>query len=111
MTNVFVAIYTTFADIKNAKRFGKKIIEKRLGACVNIISNVLSIYRWEGSIEEELEILVWLKTRENLVPKVEAMLKDMHSYDTPAFVVYKIHTGSEEYLKWLADETDTSNIN
>ncbi len=102
---MFVAIYTTFADIENAKLFGREVIEKRLGACVNIIPNVISIYRWNEEIEVEPEIIVWLKTREKLVTKVESLLKEIHSYETPAFAVYKIHTGSEEYLKWLGEET------
>ncbi len=107
---MFVAIYTTFPTLEEAKQFGWTVIEKRLGACVNIISDVISFYRWKETIEEENEFIVWLKTRETLVENVEKLLKSVHSYETPAFVVYKIHTGSEEYLNWLSEETEKSNI-
>ena len=49
---MFVAVYTTFASIDNAKTFGRRIVEERLGACVNIIPNIVSIYRWKEIIEE-----------------------------------------------------------
>ena len=108
---MFVAIYTTFPTLKEASLFSRKAIEERLGACANIISGVKSIYRWNETIEEEEEVIVWLKTRESLVKSVEILLKSVHPYDTPAFVVYKIHTGSEEYLQWIKKETTKLNIN
>ena len=102
---VFVAVYTTFPNLEEARHFSKKVIEERLGACANIISHVRSIYRWKETIEEKDEVIVWLKTRESLIENVKELLKSVHSYDTPAFAVYKIHTGSEEYLRWLREET------
>ncbi len=107
---MFVAVYTTFASIEDAKAFGRKIVEERLGACVNILPNIISIYRWKENIEEEPEVVVWMKTREVLVQKVKTVLKSIHPYDLPAFAVYKIDTGSEEYLQWLSEETMPLNI-
>ena len=107
---MYTAIYTTFSTLEEATKFGRNVIEERLGACVNIIPDVISIYRWKENIEEEKEYIVWLKTRESLVERVEELLKLVHSYETPAFAVYKIHSGSEEYLRWLGEETLNSNI-
>ncbi|MHA1976404.1 MAG: divalent-cation tolerance protein CutA [Candidatus Hodarchaeales archaeon] len=111
MNVMYSAIYTTFPTLEQAKKFGRQVIEERLGACVNIISDVTSIYRWKESIEEEKEFIVWLKTRDSLVNRVEKLLKSIHSYEIPAFAVYKIHSGSEKYLQWLSEETADSNIN
>ncbi len=111
MNVLFVAVYTTFPNLEDAKHFGIRVIEEHLAACVNIISDVRSIYRWKETIEEENEVIVWVKTRESLVETLEKLLKSVHSYETPAFAVYKIHTGSEEYLQWLRETTAKLNIN
>ena len=104
---MFVAIYTTFPNDQEARKLGKKLVEERLAACVNILPNITSIYRWNGKIEEDQEVIVWIKTKETLIEEVRKILKKVHSYDVPAFVVYKILTGSEEYLKWMEAETSS----
>lgn len=102
---MFVAIYTTFPNLEKAKVFGRLLVVDRLAACVNIFPNITSIYRWNGKIEEDQEVIVWLKTRETLIEEVHEKLIKIHSYEVPAFVVYKILTGSEEYLQWIKTET------
>jgi periplasmic divalent cation tolerance protein len=102
---MFVAIYTTFSNLEIAKKYARILIDNRLSACVNLIPNILSIYRWDGKTEESQEYIVWIKTRESLIEKVYSKLKEIHSYDVPAFAVYRISSGSEEYLQWIKDET------
>ncbi|MHA1966857.1 MAG: divalent-cation tolerance protein CutA [Candidatus Hodarchaeales archaeon] len=92
---MFVAVYTTFSDFEEAKMIARMLIERKFVACVNLIPNMLSVYSWKGKIEESNEIIMWCKTREELV----------HSYDLPAFAVYPIKSGSEPYLKWIIDST------
>ncbi|UCG89735.1 MAG: divalent-cation tolerance protein CutA [Candidatus Heimdallarchaeota archaeon] len=108
---MFVAIYTTFDSLKEAKAFGHLLIEKKLAACVNLIHDVHSIYRWKGKIEEATEIILWCKTQDSLIEEIQAMIQESHPYDLPAFVVYPIHSGSEAYLKWIAEETQPLDIN
>ncbi|MFX1286228.1 MAG: divalent-cation tolerance protein CutA [Promethearchaeota archaeon] len=108
---MFVAIYTTFDSLEEAKAFGHLLIEKKLVACVNLIHNVHSIYRWKGNIEEATEIILWSKTQDFLIEKIQTIFQESHSYDLPAFVVYPIHSGSEAYLKWISGETRPLNIN
>jgi len=102
---MYVAIYTTFPDQKSAKKFGKLIVDSKLSACINIIPNITSIYKWNGKTEESQECIVWIKTRKSLIKDVYGKLKEIHSYDVPAFVVYRVSSGSEEYLQWIKDET------
>jgi periplasmic divalent cation tolerance protein len=102
---MYVAIYTTFESLKEAKEFSHLLLEKKLAACVNLIKDVHSIYRWKGKIEEATEIIVWCKTQDFLIDKIHSLIQEFHSYDLPAFVVYPIHSGSENYLKWITEET------
>lgn len=107
---MFVAVYTTFGNLNEAKKIGRLLVERELVACVNLIPNVISIYRWEGKVEEATEIILWCKTQDFLIDKIQKMIQELHSYDLPAFVVYPIHSGSEEYLNWLSEETQSLHI-
>ena len=102
---MFVAIYTTFPNQKRAVEFGRLLVNSRLSACTNIIPNIKSIYKWNGKIEESQECIVWIKTRESLINNVYNKLKEIHPYTVPAFVVYRVSSGSEEYLEWIKSET------
>ncbi len=102
---MYVAIYSTFSSLEDAKDFGRLLIEEKLVACVNIIRDVHSIYRWNGKIEEATEVILWCKTEDFLIEKIQSMIKKTHPYSLPAFVVYPIHSGSEKYLKWISEET------
>ncbi|MHA2223823.1 MAG: divalent-cation tolerance protein CutA [Candidatus Hodarchaeales archaeon] len=108
---MFVAIYTTFEKIEDARKIALLLIEEKLVACVNLIPNVHSIYPWKGQIEETTEIIFWCKTQDFLADNIQLLIQEAHPYDLPAFVVYPIHSGSEAYLKWISDETQTSQIN
>ncbi len=107
---MIVAIYTTFEDLNEAKKVGCLLVEKKLAACVNLIPNVISIYRWEEKVVEATEIILWCKTQEFLIDKIQNIIQELHSYSLPAFVVYPIHSGSEKYLKWLSEETQPLHI-
>lgn len=98
---MYVAIYTTISSLEDAKHLGHLLVEKKLVACVNIIPNILSIYHWKGQVEEEPEIILWCKTQEALIQKVKSEILKSHPYELPAFAVYPIHSGSEEYLQWI----------
>ena len=111
MNDLYCGIYTTFSNYGEAKEFGNQILKEKLAACVNIIPGVTSIYRWKGQIMEEEELIMWIKTRESLIEDIKKTLSKNHSYELPAFVVYKIKSGSKEYLQWLYDETRNLDIN
>jgi periplasmic divalent cation tolerance protein len=90
--------------MREARRIGNAVVEKRLAACVNILSGVSqSIYRWKESVENAKEILMVIKTTEKRLPELEREVKRLHSYDVPEFVVLPIVAGSREYLGWLEE--------
>ena len=100
----FSDIYVTASDLNEAKRIARIIIGERLGACANIYP-IISIYRWHGGIEEEGEHALVIKTRTELVNKATARIRGLHSYETPCIVSFKINTGDQSYLDWIAQET------
>jgi len=104
---MYVAIYTTFDSLEEAKEFSRRLLEKKLAACVNLIEDVHSLYRWKGKIEEATEIILWCKTQDFLIDKIRSFIQESHSYDLPAFVVYPIHSGSEKYLNWITEGTQS----
>ncbi len=101
-----VLLYTTYPSVVEAGRAGRKLVEARLAACVNVIPGMHSVYRWQGKIEEADEAVMIIKTRTSLAEKVTAAVKVDHAYDTPALLVLPILGGSEPYIEWIMEETE-----
>ncbi|MBU0571657.1 MAG: divalent-cation tolerance protein CutA [Candidatus Omnitrophica bacterium] len=99
-------VYITTKDKTEAEMIGKVLIESKLAACVNIIDGMKSIYRWEGKIEEGNEVILIAKTKDTLVPELTEKVKSVHSYSCPCVVALPITGGNDEYLGWIASETD-----
>jgi periplasmic divalent cation tolerance protein len=101
-----VFVYTTWPSAVEAEQAGRALVERRLAACVNILPNMVSIYRWEGKVERADEAVMIVKTRASLADDVEAAVKGLHSYTTPAIVVMPVEAVERNYLGWLLAETD-----
>jgi periplasmic divalent cation tolerance protein len=101
----YISVYIVAADLAEAKRIGEALVDERLAACVNILSAVESVYRWQGKVEHAAEVALIAKTRETLFERVAARVKALHSYDTPAVVAWEIAFGDAAYLDWIAAET------
>jgi len=94
---------------EQATRIATIVVERRLAACVNVLSApVKSFYRWKGKLENAREILLIIKTTESRLVPLEYLVKELHSYDMPEFVVVSVKGGSKEYLKWLDESTSTT---
>jgi periplasmic divalent cation tolerance protein len=98
-------IITTTASVEDARRIAEALVERRLAACVQIFGPIESIYRWEGKIENATEFQCWIKTREELYPRVELAIRELHTYDVPEVLALPVVQGSSAYLDWLARET------
>ena len=96
-------VMTTAASSEEAARLGRTLVEERLAACATLVPAGQSIYRWQGQIETSQETLLLLKTAADHLPALEARLHELHSYQTPEFVVLAIESGSQAYLAWLED--------
>ena len=96
----------TASSMEEARKIGRHVVENKIAACANLISNINSIYRWKGKIEEDAEILLLIKTVEEKADEVIAAIEKIHSYDTPECIGFKIDKGSKKYLKWLDTATN-----
>lgn len=100
-----VAIYTTIDDIKLARRIAQTLTEEQLVACVNIIPNIESVYRWKGKIENSNEIILIVKTVDQNVKKTIQRIKQLHKYELPDIIVLPIIGGLKDYLDYISTET------
>jgi periplasmic divalent cation tolerance protein len=106
-TSIRLAL-TTASNPGAASRLARSLVEERLAACVTVLPGATSIYRWKGQVEVADEVVLLLKTTEEQLPELEKRLKELHSYETPEFLVLKVEGGSEEYLSWLASAVGVS---
>jgi periplasmic divalent cation tolerance protein len=100
-----VAVYVTFPDMAAAEAIGGEIVEAGLAACINILPQMRSIYRWKGGISRDDEVVGIFKTRQGRADEVVAAIEARHPYETPAIVVLPIAGGGSRYLAWIVDET------
>ena len=94
-------VLTTTANPEEATQLGRALVEERLAACATLIPAVQSIYRWQGQIESATETLLLLKIGPDQLAALEARLHELHSYQTPEFLVLGVEAASQPYLDWL----------
>jgi len=82
-------------------------VEERLAGCVNIVMPIRSIYRWQGKIEDETEVLLIVKTQKELFAHLKTRVKELHSYAVPEVIALPVVDGSEDYLNWLEEVTSS----
>jgi periplasmic divalent cation tolerance protein len=90
-------IYMTAGNEAEAHKIGEALVESRLAACVNILANMKSIYRWQEVIQREAEVVLIAKTTDDLVSRLVDKVKSLHSYDCPCIVSLPI-------LDWIQTE-------
>jgi periplasmic divalent cation tolerance protein len=105
MTECIVA-YVTAPGEEEAEKIARDLVENRLAACVNIVKNMRSIYRWQGKVEDEAEVLLIIKTRRALFGRLVEKVKQLHDYSVPEIIALPVVEGSRDYLKWLGEETN-----
>lgn len=98
-------VLTTAGSPEEAEKIARALVERRLAACVNIVPQIQSIYRWKDKIEQETEWLLIIKTKTNLFESVADAIKELHSYELPECVMLELSSGSERYLNWIRENT------
>ena len=102
MTNKRLVL-STAGTKEEAHKIAHALVERRLAACVNIVPQVESVYRWQGKVESAEEFLLLIKTSAERFAEVSAALGELHSYEVPECVSVAMEDGSAEYLQWLAE--------
>jgi periplasmic divalent cation tolerance protein len=100
-----VVVFITAATSDEAQSISDILISRRKAACVNIISQVHSIFWWQGKIEYADEAMLIVKTKAALLEELIDLVKKNHSYDVPEIIALPIIGGNRDYLQWLGDET------
>jgi periplasmic divalent cation tolerance protein len=96
-------VLTTAGSEEEARKIARTLLDRRLAACVNILPQIESIYRWQGNVDEGREWLLLIKTSSLLFHVVRDAIRELHSYDLPECIAVNIENGSAEYLQWLGD--------
>ena len=96
-------VLVTGPDRPTLEALGRRVVEERLAACVNVLGGLRSIYRWRGAVEEADEALAVMKTTGSRLEALRERVLALHPYDTPEFVALAVDGGSEDYLRWIED--------
>jgi periplasmic divalent cation tolerance protein len=99
-------VLTTAGSQEEAQRIAHHLVEGRLAACVNIVPQIASIYRWQGKIEEAHESLLVIKTTAAAFEDVRQAIAKLHSYDLPECICLTVEDGSASYLTWIGESVD-----
>lgn len=97
---------TNMPDMPSAQALARMLVDARLAACVNILPAVHSVYRWQGAIEEAMEVTLLIKTTQRRYPQLQRAILASHPYDLPEVIAWPLSEGHLPYLHWVAAETE-----
>ena len=96
-------VLSTAGSEEEARKIAQHLVEHKLAACVNIVPQIESIYRWQGKVESSREWLLVIKTTAARFADVQKAIRELHSYDLPECIAIAIDDGSADYLQWIGD--------
>jgi periplasmic divalent cation tolerance protein len=102
MTDIRI-VFTTAGSEEEAQKIAHHLVESRMAACINIVPQIASVYRWQGKVEETREWLLLIKTTADGSEKIREAIAELHSYELPECVCLTVEDGSANYLQWIAD--------
>ena len=97
-----IIVFMTAGSVDEANRLADMLVDKRLAACVQIMPEMESVYRWQGKVERQREVLLVAKTLSSKFAELEREVVKLHSYETPEIVAFPLTAGSAPYLEWLS---------
>jgi periplasmic divalent cation tolerance protein len=98
-------VITNMPDRESAARLARALVDKRLAACINILSPCRSLYRWKGAVENAEEFPMLIKTSRNRYPELEAAIRAGHPYELPEIIAVPLAAGLPAYIEWVEAET------
>ena len=102
---MFSIIYITAANLEEAQKIGKTLVDEHLAACANIFP-IQSIFRWKDKIDEANEFGMIVKTKSKKIKEIEQRVKELHSYEIPCVVSFRMDEGSDDYLEWIEESVE-----
>ena len=98
-------VLVTAPNVEVARFLARSLVESRLAACVNVVPAIHSLYRWEGEVQEDEEVLLVVKTRADRGDALTSRIRDLHPYAVPEVLALPAVGGSEPYLRWVCEES------
>jgi periplasmic divalent cation tolerance protein len=105
-----IVVLNTCASAEEAERLARSLVDRRLAACVTVITPVRSFYRWNGAVTDAVEWLLVIKTSRPLFAGLRAALESAHSYEVPEILALPVIEGSANYLSWIDGELQSADI-
>ena len=99
-----VVVLTTMPDEASATTLAARLVEERAIACANVVPGITSVYRWEGEVQRDAEVLVVMKTTKPAAEALHVRIDQLHPYDVPEVLVLPVAAGHAAYLDWVAGE-------
>ncbi|MDD5541884.1 MAG: divalent-cation tolerance protein CutA [Acidobacteriia bacterium] len=96
-----IIVFVTAGKITEAKRIARRLVEKRLAACVSVIPKITSVYTWKNRVETQEECLLLIKTRRQRFDELRQCIESLHSYEVPEIIAAPIVEGAANYLNWI----------
>jgi periplasmic divalent cation tolerance protein len=109
MSDEAIVVFMTASNGEEAARLADMLVGSNLAACVQILPEIESVYRWQGKIERQSEILLLAKTKKSKFDELEREVRALHSYDTPEIIAVPVTAGSAPYLAWLMQSSARAN--
>lgn len=100
---MYIVIFITCPDKKEADKIAGRLISEKLAACVNIVPKIESVFRWQGKVDRAGEVLLIIKSKRAKFPAIIKLAKSLHSYEVPEIISLPIIDGYKPYLRWLND--------
>lgn len=105
-----LVVLTNMPDRDSAQRMAQSLIESHVAACVNIMAECQSVYRWKDKTESASEIPLLIKTTRSAYPRLQELIRAQHPYELPEIIAVSVAAGLPAYLQWVAQETSLTNI-
>jgi periplasmic divalent cation tolerance protein len=96
-----IVVLSTCATAQDAEKLARALVSQRLAACVNVVPQISSFYRWKGELEASAEFLLIIKTSRDLFDVLKIELEKLHPYEVPEMIALPIVEGAENYMNWL----------
>jgi periplasmic divalent cation tolerance protein len=105
--NEVLLVLTNLPDRAAAERIADSLVTQGVAACVNVLAECASVYRWQGKVEHASEVTLLIKTSRAAYPQLESALRKLHPYELPEIIALPVSAGLPEYLNWVAQETSS----
>ena len=102
----YIQVFVTNDKKEDAEKIARVLVKDRMAGCTQIVGPIVSTYWWKGNIETAEEWLCLIKSKKSLYQKIEKVVKEMHTYETPEIIAIPIVDGSKDYFEWLKNEVE-----